>query len=151
MDATVSGVTLILNALAKAPWPALSAPPVVSTLAPVTEKAPAQAGPTPEELAQFTELGAALVQIVAGPLKGSKFDPMELRPDPLGGAPVVPAKRLAEALGPVLAKHLPNALATPEGNLALAAALWLGPPALELLTAKLGEGVAAGSAGQKAA
>lgn len=110
--------------------------------------------PTPEEVAAMAGFAAGIVSMVAEPLAGTDFDPMKPRPNPLGGEPVVMAQELTKALAPVLAKHLPNMVTTPEGNLMLTVALWLAPPALAVVKRKvLGDGEPANvnGAGQKAA
>lgn len=112
------------------------------------------AAPSAEEVAAMTALANGLFAMVAAPLAGTKFDPMVPRPNPLGGEAIIPAQAVVQAAGPVLAKYLPAAVATPEGQLALAMALWLVPPAVELAKERmLGEGNAASAegAGLKAA
>lgn len=114
----------------------------------------APVAPTAAEVEAMQELAAGLVAMVAEPLAGTDFDPMKPRPNPLGGEPVVMGKELTKALAPVLAKYLPTMVTTPEGQLALTVALWLGPPAMVVARRKmLGEGTTAGAegAGVKAA
>jgi hypothetical protein len=124
--------------------PVATAPEAPAELAKAEPAAPAAKAPTPEEVAAMTELAAGIVGMVAEPLAGTDFDPMKPRPNPLGGEPVVMTKALTEALAPVLAKHLPNMVSTPEGNLALAVALWLAPPLTAMAKKKLlGEGAPA--------
>ncbi|ATB36293.1 hypothetical protein CYFUS_001707 [Cystobacter fuscus] len=129
---------------------AASAPSAEPGAALVPAETPAVAAPMPsaEELAAMTQLANGLFAMVAAPLQGTKFDPMVPRPNPLGGEAIVPAQAVVQAAGPVLAKYLPSAVATPEGQLALALALWLVPPALEMATARvMGEGSAASAEG----
>jgi hypothetical protein len=117
-------------------------PAALEKAAPTAEKTAAAAKvPTAEETAAMLPLANACFAMVAGPLAGTKFDPMQPRPNPLGGEPIVPAAAIVEALAPVLAKYVPAMVTTPEGQLALALAMWLGPPVVETVKAKvMGDG-----------
>lgn len=121
--------------------------------APAAAEKPANA-PTAEEVAAMVPVAQSMVAMVAGSLKGTRFDPMKPSPNPLGGDDIIPARALTEALAPVLAKYLPAAVATPEGQLALVAVMWLGPPTVELVKEKMtggGDTAGTGSAGIRAA
>jgi hypothetical protein len=116
-------------------------PAALEKAAPTAEKAAAAKVPTAEETAAMLPLANACFAMVAGPLAGTKFDPMQPRPNPLGGEPIIPAAAIVEALAPVLAKYVPAMVTTPEGQLALALAMWLGPPVVETVKAKvMGDG-----------
>jgi len=108
-----------------------------SAPAAVEKTATAAKVPTAEETAAMLPLANACFAMVAGPLAGTKFDPMQPRPNPLGGEPIVPAAAIVEALAPVLAKYVPSMVTTPEGQLALALAMWLGPPVVETVKARV--------------
>ncbi|OJT27312.1 hypothetical protein BO221_04830 [Archangium sp. Cb G35] len=95
--------------------------------------------PTAEETAAMVPVAQSVVAMLAAPLAGTRYDPMRPKPNPLGGEDIVPAKALTEALAPVLAKYLPAAITTPEGQLAMVTLMWLGPPTLELVMEKVGE------------
>jgi hypothetical protein len=144
-DATAIGVAAQkLEALEDGPdasTPAETpAPAALETAAPEARPEPAKV-PSAEETAACLNLAASVVGMIAEPLAGTDFDPMKARPNPLTGEPVVMAAALTEALAPVLAKHLPNMVTTPEGNLLLTVALWLAPPTLAAVKRKaLGEG-----------
>jgi hypothetical protein len=122
--------------------------------APEAKVEPAKA-PSPEEVAAFMGFAGQVVAMVAAPLAGTDFDPMVERPNPVTGEPTTMASELTKALAPVLAKHLPNMVTTPEGNLALVVALWLAPATLAAVKRKaFGEGTAPANvdgAGVKAA
>ncbi|MFE8599826.1 hypothetical protein [Archangium violaceum] len=118
----------------------------------VPEKTAAPA-PTAEETAAMVPVAQSVVAMLAAPLAGTRYDPMRPKPNPLGGDDIIPAKALTEALAPVLAKYLPAAITTPEGQLAMVTLMWLGPPTLELVMEKVGEGdkPSADGAGTRAA
>jgi hypothetical protein len=102
------------------------------------EKAPEKpAAPTAEETAAMVPVAQSMVAMLAAPLAGTRYDPMRPKPNPLGGEDIVPARALTEALAPVLAKYLPAAITTPEGQLAMVTLMWLGPPTLELVMEKV--------------
>jgi hypothetical protein len=85
---------------------------------------------TPEEVAEFKNLGGVAAGILAAGLRTTRYNLDRTIMVEQGGQLVdVSAQRaLGDALAPVLAKYLPKALATPEGNLiAVAAAIWAAP------------------------
>ncbi len=111
--------------------------------------APVAPSPSPEEAAAMMPLATTVVAMIAGPLAGTAYDPMRPCPNPFGGEAIISAQQLVHALAPVLAKYVPAVVTTPEGQLALAVALWLGPPTVEVVKAKVMGGGAdpAGAAG----